>query len=148
MDSNEVAVHEVESNGIGVIVDLLGESIRQPRKAAHVHPHGKVLALHVACTDMLGVGIAAHGFHVAGDNPVVVVPMSTNLKKASSYNITIPAAEIVKDVNSRSTIVDSVALCGQVFAVDKRKFEDRLGKLSHAARVAVQLGLSYLFDIR
>ena len=81
-------------------------------------------------------------------NPVVVVPMTTNLKKANSYNITIPAAEIIKDVTSRSQIVDSVALCGQVFAVDKRKLEDRFGKLSHLAIVAVQLGLSFLFDIR
>jgi mRNA-degrading endonuclease toxin of MazEF toxin-antitoxin module len=47
-------------------------------------------------------------------NPVVVVPMSTNLKKANSYNIQIPVAEIIKDVGSKSTIVDSVALCGQV----------------------------------
>jgi mRNA-degrading endonuclease toxin of MazEF toxin-antitoxin module len=68
-------------------------------------------------------------------NPVVVVPMSTNLKKHNSYNITIPAAEIVKDVNSKSTTVDSVALCGLIFAVDKRKFEERFGKLSHLATV-------------
>jgi len=81
-------------------------------------------------------------------NPVVVVPMSSNLKKASSYNIAIPAAEIVKDVNSKSHIVDSVALCRQVFAIDKRKLEERLGKLSQNAIIAVQLGLSYLFDIR
>ena len=81
-------------------------------------------------------------------NPVVVVPMSTNLKKANSYNITIPAAEIIKNVNSKTQIVASVALCGQTFAVDKRKLEERLGKLSHLAVVAVQLGLSYLFDIR
>jgi len=81
-------------------------------------------------------------------NPVVVVPMSTNLKKANSYNIQIPAAEIVKDVNCQSNIVDSVALCGQVFAIDKRKLEEKIGKLSHLAVVSIQLGLSYLFDIR
>src|SRR5712692_10068077 len=81
-------------------------------------------------------------------NPVVVVPMTTNKEKASAYNIAIPAVEIIKDVSSASTIVDSVALCGQVFAVDKRKFEDKLGNLSHLAILSVQLGLSYLFDIR
>jgi mRNA-degrading endonuclease toxin of MazEF toxin-antitoxin module len=81
-------------------------------------------------------------------NPVVVVPMSTNLKKANSYNIQIPVGEIIKDVSSKSNVVDSVALCGQVFAIDKRKLEERLGKLSHLAIVSVQLGLSYLFDIR
>lgn len=81
-------------------------------------------------------------------NPVVVVPLTTNKKKANSYNISIPSVEIIRDVNSTTPVLDSVALCGQVFAVDKRKLEDRFGKLSHLALVAVQLGLSYLFDIR
>jgi mRNA-degrading endonuclease toxin of MazEF toxin-antitoxin module len=80
-------------------------------------------------------------------NPVVVVPMTTNLAKANAYNIKIPAQEIVRDVASATVIVDSVALCGQCFTVDKRKFEDKLGKLSHTALLAVQLGLGYLFDI-
>lgn len=81
-------------------------------------------------------------------NPIVVVPMSTNLKKANSFNITIPANEIIKDPTCTSNIVASVALCGQVFAIDKRKLEDRIGKLSHLAVLSVQLGLTYLFDIR
>lgn len=80
-------------------------------------------------------------------NPVVVVPMTTSLKKANTYNIQIPAQEIVRDVSSKTAIVDSVALCGQVFSIDKRKFEDKLGKLSHTALLSVQLGLGYLFDI-
>jgi mRNA-degrading endonuclease toxin of MazEF toxin-antitoxin module len=81
-------------------------------------------------------------------NPVVVVPMTTNLSKANAYNIKIPAQEIVRDIASTSVIQDSVALCGQCFAIDKRKFEDKIGKLSQLAIIAVQLGLSYLFDIR
>ena len=81
-------------------------------------------------------------------NPVVVVPMSSNTAKANAYNILVPAAEIVKDVFSTSAVVDSVALCGQAFMVDKRRLEERLGKLSYNAVLAVQLGLAYLFDIR
>jgi mRNA-degrading endonuclease toxin of MazEF toxin-antitoxin module len=73
--------------------------------------------------------------------------MTTNLGRANAYNIKIPHQEIVRDIASRSVIEDSVALCGQCFAIDKRKFEDRLGKLSHTALLAVQLGLGYLFDI-
>jgi mRNA-degrading endonuclease toxin of MazEF toxin-antitoxin module len=84
---------------------------------------------------------------VSKGNPVVVVPMTTNLGRANAYNIKIPHQEIVRDIASRSVIEDSVALCGQCFAIDKRKFEDRLGKLSHTALLAVQLGLGYLFDI-
>jgi mRNA-degrading endonuclease toxin of MazEF toxin-antitoxin module len=44
--------------------------------------------------------------------------------------------------------MDSVALCGHAFVIDKRKLEDKLGKLSYNAVLAVQLGLAYLFDIR
>ena len=81
-------------------------------------------------------------------NPIVVVPMTSETRRASSYNIAIPANEIVRDVASTATIVDSVALSGQVFAIDKRKLEEKLGKLSHNAILAVQLGLAYVFDIR
>jgi|SRR5271157_468888 len=81
-------------------------------------------------------------------NPIVVVPMSSEMRKANAYNVFLPANEIIRDVSSTSTIVNSVALCGQVFMIDKRKLEDKLGKLSHNAVLAVQLGLSFLFDIR
>ncbi|HEY1904161.1 MAG TPA: type II toxin-antitoxin system PemK/MazF family toxin [Terracidiphilus sp.] len=81
-------------------------------------------------------------------NPIVVVPMTTETRRANAHNIAIPASEIVKDVASGSTVLDSVALCGQVFMVDKRKLEAKLGKLSYNAVLAVQLGLSYIFDIR
>lgn len=67
-------------------------------------------------------------------NPVVVVPITSETRKANAYNIQLPANEIIRDIASNSTIVDSVALCGQVFMIDKRKFEDKLGKLSRIAR--------------
>jgi mRNA-degrading endonuclease toxin of MazEF toxin-antitoxin module len=85
---------------------------------------------------------------VNNGNPVVAVPMTSQIRRANAYSIAIPANEIVKDLSSKSTIVDSVALCGQVFMVDKRKLEERLGKLSYNAVLAVQLGLANLFDIR
>jgi mRNA-degrading endonuclease toxin of MazEF toxin-antitoxin module len=81
-------------------------------------------------------------------NPVVVVPMTSKTSKANSYNINLPASEINRDVLNTSAILDSVALCGQVFMVDKRKLEDKFGKLSYNAILAVQLGLAYVFDIR
>lgn len=85
---------------------------------------------------------------VNNGNPVVAVPMTSETRRANAYNVAIPANEIVKDVSSKSAIVDSVALCGQVFMVDKRKLEERLGKLSYNAVLAVQLGFTNLFDIR
>lgn len=50
---------------------------------------------------------------VNAGNPVVVVPLTSNMTKANAYNIQIPAPEIIRDVGSTSQIVDSVALCGQ-----------------------------------
>jgi mRNA-degrading endonuclease toxin of MazEF toxin-antitoxin module len=81
-------------------------------------------------------------------NTVVVVPMSTNTDKANAYNVLLPASEIIKDIGCLSAIQNSVALCAQVRAADKRAFESKIGKLSQNAVLAVQLGLSYLFDIR
>jgi mRNA-degrading endonuclease toxin of MazEF toxin-antitoxin module len=81
-------------------------------------------------------------------NPVVVVPMTSETRKANSFNIAIPANEVIKDIACGSTILDSVALCGQVFMIDKRKLEQKLGKLSDNAVRAVQLGLLNVFDIR
>jgi mRNA-degrading endonuclease toxin of MazEF toxin-antitoxin module len=60
-------------------------------------------------------------------NPVIVVPMSSETRKANAYNVLIPANEIVKDVLSNSNVVDIVALCGQIFMIDNRKFEEKLG---------------------
>ena len=85
---------------------------------------------------------------VNGGRTVVIVPMTTRKDKANAFRIAIPAQEIVRDVNSNSTIEDSVALCDHVHVIDKQKLQARLGKLSHTATIAVQLGLAYFFDIR
>ena len=82
------------------------------------------------------------------ENTVVVVPMSTNVARACGHKIALPETEIIKDIGCTSEIKPSVALCHQVRAVDKRAFESKIGKLSTNAVLAVQLGLTYLFDIR
>jgi len=78
----------------------------------------------------------------------VVVPMSTNLKNCTAWRVQIPVNEIVKDLGCTSVIQTSVALCHQVRAVDKRQFDAKIGKLSQLAILSVQLGLTYLFEIR
>jgi hypothetical protein len=65
----------VQSNRIGVIIQLLAESIGQPRKAPHVHPHCQVLALNVAGRDVLLVGIANHDLALAADALCRAVPL-------------------------------------------------------------------------
>jgi hypothetical protein len=67
MNSAVVVKHIVKSNRVAVIVGLLGKSVRQSRESAHVHPHRKVLALYVTGAHMLGIGIAAHNFHIAAN---------------------------------------------------------------------------------
>jgi mRNA-degrading endonuclease toxin of MazEF toxin-antitoxin module len=85
---------------------------------------------------------------VNAGNTLVVVPMSTKLDRANSHRVFLPESEIIKDMGCESEITTSVAVCSQVMVMDKRYFENRIGKPSQNAVLAVQLGLSYLFDIR
>lgn len=43
----EVVEHEMQGYGMAQVLDLFAEGIGEPRKAAHAHPHGQVLALDV-----------------------------------------------------------------------------------------------------
>jgi mRNA-degrading endonuclease toxin of MazEF toxin-antitoxin module len=81
-------------------------------------------------------------------NTLVIVPMSSNTSRANSHRVLLPESEIIKDLGCESEITTSVAVCSQVMVMDKRYFENRIGKLSQNAVLAVQLGLVYLFDIR
>jgi mRNA interferase MazF len=81
-------------------------------------------------------------------NTVVVVPMTTNLKKATAWRVQLPVNEIIKDIGCQTEVQSSVALCHQVRAVDKRQFDSKIGKLSQSAVLSVQLGITYLFEIR
>src|SRR5882672_2979867 len=61
MNLGEVIEHVVKRNGAGVIVDLLAESVSQPSKAPHVHPHREVLALDVASRNMRLIRMPRYG---------------------------------------------------------------------------------------
>jgi len=67
VDANEVVVHEMKRDGCDVMLDSLGETICEASKAAHVHPHGEVLALHVGRADVLGIGLASDFLALATD---------------------------------------------------------------------------------
>ena len=73
--------------------------------------------------------------------------MSTNTARASAHKVLLPTSELIKDIGCVSEIKTSVALCDQVRAVDRKAFDSRIGQLSQNAVLAIQLGLSYLFDI-
>jgi len=57
----EVVIHEVQREGVLVILDFLRERIGQSSEAAHVHPHGKILPFGVAGRDMPPIGIPRNG---------------------------------------------------------------------------------------
>ena len=42
----KVVVHEVQRNGVAVVLQLLAKCVSQSGEAAHSHPHRKILALH------------------------------------------------------------------------------------------------------
>lgn len=57
----------MERDGVGVILQLLAESVCQARKPTHRHPHVQILSFDIASADMLRIGYTANGFHVAAD---------------------------------------------------------------------------------
>lgn len=58
MDADKVVIHHVESDRVGVVLDLLRECVRQPCEPAHVHPQREVRPLHVGRADVLRIGRA------------------------------------------------------------------------------------------
>jgi mRNA-degrading endonuclease toxin of MazEF toxin-antitoxin module len=86
---------------------------------------------------------------INGDRAVVAVPLTTRVKKAAkhpAFCILLPAGEIVPQYGE-SASVDCVALCNQVRIMDKTRFTKKYGKLSLSAVPAVQLGLSWVFNL-
>ena|SRR5579871_5000421 len=79
---------------------------------------------------------------------VVVVPMSTNVDNQPPHRIAIPVAEITKDPSCTSILLRSVAKTDQVRVIDKSRLEERIGRLSQTAIIAVAHGLAFVFDIR
>lgn len=52
MDAAEVVVHEMQRDGVRVVLDLLAEPVGQPCEAAHGHAHGQILAFNVGCRNI------------------------------------------------------------------------------------------------
>lgn len=67
VNAAKVVMHLENRQSVGVILDLLRESVSEPRKSAHVHRHRENLPLDVACRDVLHVGLALNVFAFAAD---------------------------------------------------------------------------------
>jgi hypothetical protein len=59
MNPAEIVVRDIERDRCNVVVQLLGEAIRQPREATAAHAERKVLPFNVAGRDVL-FGIALY----------------------------------------------------------------------------------------
>lgn len=85
---------------------------------------------------------------VNANKPTAVgVPLTTRVKKANSYRVMLPAAELIADLGCAS-FEDSVALCDHVRVLNLNQIKKRIGKLSQNAAISVSLGLAFVFDIR
>jgi hypothetical protein len=52
-------MHIVQADRMNVIFNFLRERIRQPREAAHAHPHREILPLNVARRNVIRIGISS-----------------------------------------------------------------------------------------
>src|SRR5450432_751057 len=52
-------MHDVQSHGTSVILNLFRKAICQPGKTAHPHTHGQVLTLNKRSADVLRIGSPA-----------------------------------------------------------------------------------------
>lgn len=62
MNPAKVVEHEVEGQRVRVVLDLLGEGVRQPGEPAHAHPDVQVLPLGIAGRNLARI-------RLAGDHP-------------------------------------------------------------------------------
>jgi mRNA-degrading endonuclease toxin of MazEF toxin-antitoxin module len=65
-----------------------------------------------------------------GKRTAVGVSMSTKTKKANSYRILLPVAEIITEIGSAYKFQDSVALCDHVRLLDLDQIKSLVSKLA------------------
>jgi hypothetical protein len=67
MNPDKAVMHVVDRQRRGVIIDLLGESVRQPGESPVVHPDREVLALYVGRADVLRIRSSLDYFRFAAN---------------------------------------------------------------------------------
>ena len=67
MDAAEVVIGEPESYSSGMILDFLGERIRQPRETSNCHSNAEILALYKQCAEVLWVGLPMISIRMSRD---------------------------------------------------------------------------------
>ena len=67
MDANKIVMHVMETDRMGVVLDLLAKRVRQPSEPPHAHPHRQVRSLRIARADMLRVRFAGDRLSAGAD---------------------------------------------------------------------------------
>jgi mRNA-degrading endonuclease toxin of MazEF toxin-antitoxin module len=78
----------------------------------------------------------------------VGVPLSTNVGKANSYRILLPATELIPDVGVTYVFKNSVALCDHIRVLDLNQIRRKVGTVSANGLISiVGVGLAFVTDI-
>ena len=75
VNSHKTVVHHVERDRCRVILNLLGERVRQAGDAAHTHARCQILPFNVPGADVLRIGFADDRFFLAGSADRRAVPL-------------------------------------------------------------------------
>jgi hypothetical protein len=67
MDAAEIVVHEINREGVLVILNLLGVGVREAGKAPHGHPHRQILAFDVRRGNVPHIRLANDGGRLCPD---------------------------------------------------------------------------------
>ena len=116
MDSREVVVHEVQGDGVGVVLYFLAEGVGQPREPTHLHSHREVLALDIARRHVLWVRIATDlslPGSVALSRGIAVIPVWLRPEQFDKHRIVnLPAESAVDGLK-----ISFVAITGKLHPI-------------------------------
>jgi mRNA-degrading endonuclease toxin of MazEF toxin-antitoxin module len=92
--------------------------------------------------------VSRYAINALGTN-VVGVPLSSKLHKANSHRILIQVAHMIQNPLCSRQLRDSVALTDHIRVLDPRRLElPMMGHMTDTAVGGIELGLSFLFDLR
>ena len=111
MNPDEVVIHEVERDRVGVIEQLLAKTVGAAREPTYRHTHGQVLALDQRRGDVVRVGIA-------GDDHLALIDFGGAVDFGEHGVVHVLAKRLADRPD-----VGVVAVGGQLDAVSKTAFE-------------------------
>lgn len=125
MNAAEIVMDGVQGNSMAKVIDFFGERIGEPGEAAHLHSHREVLALHVACGNVAGVGPAGDCRSHRTDAFCGAVPPFVFRRHSIEFN-----QRCVVDVRAERTL-NSVQVCPMPVRGELDSIGDPRGQVLH-----------------